>query len=78
MKKELFALEETTLKDNDKEILQGFNMHLYEGDVCGIICDSINERDTLLDFFRGDCEVVKGVVRFRHRSEEHTSELQSH
>ena len=66
MKKELFALEETTLKDNDKEILQGFNMHLYEGDVCGIICDSINERDTLLDFFRGDCEVVKGVVRFRH------------
>ncbi len=66
MKKELFALEETTLRENAKEIIRGFNMHLYEGDVYGIICDSIDERNTLLDFFEGGCEVVRGRVRFRH------------
>lgn len=66
MKKELFALEGATLKENAKEIIHGFNMHLYEGDVYGIICDSIDERNTLLDFFKGRCEVVKGRVRFRH------------
>lgn len=65
MKRELFALEEVVLRENDKEILRGFNMHLYEGDVYGIICDRIEERNTLLEFFKGGCEVVKGRVGLR-------------
>ncbi len=66
MKKELFALEEAAFKENDKEVIRGLTMHLYEKDIYGIICDSIDERDTLLNFFKGRCELSRGRMRLRH------------
>lgn len=68
MKKELFTLEEAVLKENDKEIIRGLTMHLYEKDIYGIICDSIDERDMLLYFFKGRCELSKGRIRLRHNA----------
>lgn len=65
MKRELFALEDITLKENDKEIIRGLNLHLYEGDIYGIVCDRIDERDTLLYFLGGRCELAGGRVRLR-------------
>lgn len=66
MKKELFALEEAAFKENDKEVIRGLTMHLYEKDIYGIICDSIDERDALLNFFKGRCELSRGRMRLRH------------
>ena len=66
MKSELFALEKAAFKENDKEIIRGLTMHLYEKDIYGIICDSIDERDMLLYFFKGRCELSRGQIRLRH------------
>lgn len=66
MKKELFALEEAAFKENDKEVIRGLTVHLYEKDIYGIICDSIDERDALLNFFKGRCELSRGRMRLRH------------
>ena len=66
MKKELFALEEAAFKENDKEVIRGLTMHLYEKDIYGIICDRIDERDALLNFFKGRCELSRGRMRLRH------------
>lgn len=66
MKRELFALEKAAFKENDKEIIRGLTMHLYEKDIYGIICDSIDERDMLLYFFKGRCELSRGQIRLRH------------
>lgn len=67
MKRELFAIENAVMEQNYKSVFRNFNMFLYEGDICGIICDSIIERNMLVDFFRGRNEIIKGEIRLEHR-----------
>lgn len=73
MKKELFTLEKIVLVRNKRLIFNGFNLFLYEGDIYGIICDSIVERDALLNFFKGDCELQEGNIRYRRKGIKHGS-----
>lgn len=68
MKKELFALEKVRFEENGKKVFDGFNMFLYEGDVYGIICDSIIERNMLVEFFKGREEIAGGNIRFQHET----------
>lgn len=65
MKKEQFALENVTILQNEKKIFHEFSFHLYENDCYGILCDSIEEKEHIIAFFNGECEVLEGRVKYR-------------
>ena len=63
MQTELFALERAAVIHNERFSLNEFNLHIYRGQRLGIICDTITERRTIIEFFRGNCAVF-GIMRF--------------
>ena len=63
MKHELFSLEKASVFSGETLILSDFYLHIYEGEILGVICDSLTEEQTLIDLFRGKCR-VEGSVRF--------------
>ena len=63
MKHELFSLEKASVFSGEAMILSDFYLHIYEGEILGVICDSLTEEQTLIDLFRGKCR-VEGSVRF--------------
>ena len=67
MKHELFALEAAAVTLNDKSIFHNFNLHIYEGEILGVICDSVSEEQALISLFSGKGR-IDGAVRFDHRA----------
>lgn len=65
MKKGHFELKNALILNNGKKVFHDFSMQVYEGDCYGIICDSIEDRNHVLDFLRGRCELQEGKCRYR-------------
>lgn len=65
MKNGHFELKSATILNNGKKVFHEFSMNVHEGDCYGIICDSIEDRNHMLDFFRGLCDLQGGRARYR-------------
>ena len=67
MKHELYALEAASVFLGDKRAFSDFHLHIYEGEILGIICDSVAEEQALHALFRGECR-IEGTMRIGRKS----------
>lgn len=64
MRKEQFALENVSVIKDEKNGFFKVTMHVYEEDLYGVICDSMEERNLMISFFSGKCELKGGSIWF--------------
>lgn len=62
MKKTLLALDNVMIKNFSGIGFQRFSMEIHHGEVYGIICDSIEERNLIASLFSGHCEMSAGII----------------
>lgn len=65
MKKEQLLLDNAKIYLGERECFHHFSLHLYESEKYGILCDSIEERNALLDFFSGNLELQSRSVKYK-------------
>ena len=51
----------------DRKVFSEFNLHIYENEILGMICDSVTEEQALLALFRGRSQIT-GTTRFSRKA----------
>ncbi|MCD8198057.1 MAG: hypothetical protein LUE24_13000 [Lachnospiraceae bacterium] len=76
MKQELLLLKQVRLQCPDGIQVQFFSLCLYEKDFYSIVCDNLETRTALADFFRGKAAVSCRMIRFRGKQERQENLMQ--
>ncbi|MDD2972781.1 MAG: hypothetical protein PHE02_11710 [Lachnospiraceae bacterium] len=60
IKKELLLIENGVIKEKNSNIFDGLNFELYYNEIVGFIFDSMSEKNTFLNLFRGKLSLSSG------------------
>ena len=65
MQYEKFAIENAGIRNSQGFTLHDFSIRIYQGSILGIICNTLLEKELIIDLFDGNCS-VSGTIRFNH------------
>lgn len=60
MKREIVGIENGVIKEKNKDVLNGFYFRLYKSEIVGVIFDSVSEKKSFLQLFRGKLKMESG------------------
>lgn len=66
MKKKLLGLHNVMIRNSSGIGFQKFSLEIHQGDMYGIICGSIEERNVIFSFFSNQCDVSGGRITYNN------------
>ena len=67
MKKEIMRLDRVTLMEGEVTLLDDLNLHIFEGEIMGLVCLNSNGQDALVNLLCQNVPIHYGYIYFEEQ-----------